>query len=279
MGVSGLPRRLVRKIISRPLPNIFQNVYDNFDQALADSAGYENSDLVHVIVEKTKAYRRHLDGQAGVPLATRQQVQNAFVLSYLSGILARPVDVLDLGGACGATFFEMDKLLPGFIGSWSILETAHMAAAGRQYFAADRLRFYEDSGRANGEIAHRDLIFASAVLQYLPDPIQTLRELTGAGYRYVYLTRMKFTTGVKQAYVSKQTSTLSANGPGTLPAGIADKTISYPVTILPVAALDSIMAESGYSTLFYFEDSPPEQILLGDKRLSAVPSSYLFEKV
>ena len=100
--------------------------YESFDAALRDSDSYEDPRLVEVVKEKTKRYRESLAQKP--PITTRQLVQNLFVLSYVEP--QRELSVLEIGGACGASYFETELMLPGRIRHWSIVETPAMAAAG-----------------------------------------------------------------------------------------------------------------------------------------------------
>ncbi|HKR21818.1 MAG TPA: hypothetical protein VJS17_04445, partial [Pyrinomonadaceae bacterium] len=70
-------------------------IYESFDQALADSNSYEDPRLIDVVREKTKLYR-------DAPIVdSKQATQNASVLNQVEP--ARPIDVLEVGGACGAS--------------------------------------------------------------------------------------------------------------------------------------------------------------------------------
>ena len=74
-------------------------------------------------------YKDALVNGAKPAITTRQTAQNMFVLSYV--FAQRAINVLEVGGACGASYFETQVMLPGRISHWSIVETPAMAAAGQ----------------------------------------------------------------------------------------------------------------------------------------------------
>ena len=65
-------------------------------------------------------------------------------------------------------------------------------------------------------------------IQYVPDPLATLRELTALRPRHFVLGRFPWWTGTQ--FVGIQTSALSRNGIGPMPPYIADREIKFPIT-------------------------------------------------
>ncbi len=102
--------------------------YESFESALRDSDSYEDPRLVEIVKEKTRRYRDALASGPGPAVQSRQMVQNMFVLSYVEP--QRPLNVLEVGGACGASYFETRLLLPDRIHHWSIAETAGDGGGG-----------------------------------------------------------------------------------------------------------------------------------------------------
>lgn len=169
---------------SRPLP-----AYKNFDQALADTKGYEDRNVIQVVSFKTEVLKKTLaDSNGRTTISDRQTVQNMFVLSYAWA--GRPLKVLDIGGACGANYFVLDHILPSKIGSWSVLETPGMVAEGRRLFQDIRLTFIEDIDWGMAGRCDFDLLFGSGVLQYLPNPLRALDGWLKMDTPFIYLTRL-----------------------------------------------------------------------------------------
>ena len=125
-------REFIQSLARRPRPVPKLKVYESFDQALSDSHTYEDPGVIEIVSRKTAAFKKALSASSLKRVDNHQIVQNMFVLSYT--FRDRKLDILELGGACGASFFELNQLLPGRIRRWHIVETPSMAASGRESF-------------------------------------------------------------------------------------------------------------------------------------------------
>ena len=179
-------RAFIPPILWRLRPKRSIKAYDSYDSALAGSYTYEDPGVIQIVSSKTEAYRNALLAGKDKTVNNCQTVQNMFVLSYVWH--DRPLDVLEMGGACGASYFELSHLLPGRIKSWHVVETPAMAAAGRRLIRDSRLTFYDALDTAVAQLENLDLLIAQGVLQYLRDPLQTLEALLRLGFAYVYIT-------------------------------------------------------------------------------------------
>ena len=242
--------RVTSKIFSRRRDQPYKS-YESFEAALADSNSYEDPRLIEVVREKTKRYRESLGASSSRVVDSRQTVQNMFVCSYVEPEL--PLNVLEVGGACGAACFEMQMLLPGRISHWSIVETPAMASAGRSSIGDPLISFHTDPTSAAEALDESDLIVAQGVLQYAPDPLQMLRDLFALDFSYVYITRTAVSNSKTTIYIKQETD-LSAHGPGTLPNSPTGKS-TQPLTLVSLDALISAVP-STYELLFNFAESP-----------------------
>ncbi len=137
--------------------------YENFEMAQADSLTYEDSGVVEIVSLKTQSFIKSLTSDYVVN--NRQIIQNMFVLQYVSA-KRKPIDVLELelGGACGASYFELNHLLPYHIKNWLIVETPAMAAVGKKIFENDKIKFFDDLQSAVNQLENQDLLVAQGVL-------------------------------------------------------------------------------------------------------------------
>lgn len=154
-------KEFIPPILLRLRPKQPMKVYDTFDLAVADSHTYEDPGVIDMVSRKTDAYRKALREQDRT-VTDRQTVQNMFVLAYVCP--DRRLDVLEVGGACGAMYFGLYHLLPDRINTWRVVETPAMAAAGRLLFPDDRLAFFSDMDTAVSNLTSRDLLMAQGVL-------------------------------------------------------------------------------------------------------------------
>lgn len=238
--------------------------YASYEQAAADTDGYQDPSVVEVVACKTAALRDEVRrGRASQRITDRQITQNLMVLNRAwEGV---PLRVIDVGGACGATYFLLDHLLPNRIGYWSIVETPLMVTAGKQLFQNDKLVFLEDLSEAIQVGNGCDIIFASGVLQYLADPLQTLESWLRAGARFIYLSRTLVSHGVSEPVFTRQVTTLASHGPGALPKEIHNRRTSQPITIIPYDHLVSRLTH-GYTVQYVFEESNRESVQFGRQR-------------
>lgn len=249
--------------------------YQSFESALQDSDTYEDPRVLEVVSRKTLIYRDALLSSTGRVVKARQTVQNMFALSYVEP--QRPVDVLELGGACGASYFELSHLLPGRIKSWSVVETPSMAAAGRKHFAGDRLKFFDDLGAAAAGMESFDLIVAQGVLQYTSNPLEALDSLLGLGFKYIYVTRTAVAVGVDERegpLFTKQITALAEHGPGELPPGLENQSTMQPLVLVPSEALASRLPPR-YRLSFRFEESEESPLLIGSKNVVTKDIGFL----
>jgi putative methyltransferase (TIGR04325 family) len=240
--------------------------YESFDAALRDSDSYEDPRLVEVVKEKTKRYRESLNQQP--PISTRQLVQNLFVLSYVEP--QRELSVLEIGGACGASFFETELMLPERIRHWSIVETPGMAAAGASIADDARLTFHSDINSAILE--SRDLAIAQGALQYAGDPLKTLADLCALELSYIYVTRTAVANTVAPIF-TKQVTQIADHGPGQLP-NAPEGSSSQPMTLVSFEALTSALP-SNYEILFKFEEGEERTVPIGSRLVTLRDVGFL----
>ena len=237
--------------------------YESYESALANSHSYEDPEVIEVVSKKTQSFINSLSPDHIV--SNRQTIQNMFVLQ--SVYRNKPVNVLELGGACGASYFELDHLLPYQIRNWFVVETPAMAAVGKRFFETDnKIKFFDDIHAAATKLEDRDCIIAQGVLQYLPDPLQGLDNLFRLGFTHVYVTRTQVGVGIEQPIITKQVHPLSAHEPGTMPECLKDRETSQPLTILPYESLIHAISGSGYKTLFVFDEGDGT-LMIGQKKI------------
>jgi putative methyltransferase (TIGR04325 family) len=247
--------------------------YESFIQALADSNTYEDPRLIEVVKEKTRAYKEALVSGARPAITSRQTAQNMFVLSYV--FPQRPINVLEVGGACGASYLETQVMLPGRIRHWSIVETPTMAAAGQSLNNDSNVSFHSDAAWAAQELESRDLAIAQGALQYAGDPLQTLKDLFALELSYVYVTRTAV-TNLETPIYTKQETELAAHGPGVLP-NAPNGSSSQPLTLVSYNALASAIP-SNYELVFKFDESEDRALSIGGRIVSVRDVGFLARK-
>ena len=243
--------------------------YPSFEAALADSNSYEDPRLIEIVREKTKRYKAALDASSRA-IESRQTAQNMFVLSHV--MPDRAIGVLEVGGACGASYFEMKHLVPDRIAQWSITETPAMADAGNALNDDPALSFHSDLGSGAKQLHSRDLAIAQGVLQYAGDPMAMLKALYELEFAYVYITRTAVADVDAPVYL-KQDTELAAHGPGRLPNAPEGRS-TQPMTLVSYNSLLSA-TPANYEILFKFVESEDRVMAIGDRRLTARDAGFL----
>ncbi len=214
--------RLVRKLRST------DRIYQSYADALlhCSNEGYQQVEIVKVVVEKNRKFRETLDSSSTLDLGSlRTLIGLGFVRSgnYLS--------VLDFGGGAGYHYSIASKVFGNdCILKWAVVETNAMASAAT-HLSNSELKFFCDFKNALNYLGKVDLVFTSGALQYCSNPMVVLEDLVSVGAKYIYITRTVFNDGWGDIY-SIQESFLSNNGPGPLPGGFKEKKIRYPVVFV-----------------------------------------------
>lgn len=277
MSVGGLISRLSSTLSHRAntasLPE-----YDSFESALRASDSYQDPRLVDVVFQKTKIYRQRLLDSDRPVIKSRQLIQNLFVLSYLH--YSRSISVLEVGGACGASYFEIQRLLGDRIAQWSIAETPAMAAAGSKLNNEQSFSCNPDLHSAISVLKARDVAIAQGVLQYASDPLQMLRDLFKLGFDYVYISRTAVLVGaetVQSPIFTQQDTQLSSHGPGMLPPGVADGRSSQPLVLVTRDAVFATIPDD-YEVVFIFEESETRTTRIGDRERQLADIGFLAKR-
>lgn len=252
--------------------------YDSFESALRDSDSYEDPRLIEIVSRKTSHYRQKLTADGSRKISSRQTAQNVFVLSYVEQ--AHPLEILEVGGACGAGYFEMKHLLPERIAQWCICETPAMAAAAKSFTNEPDLSFHSDLESGTAALGRRDLAIAQGVLQYARDPLQLLSDLLRLGFSYVYVTRTVLAVDADAAIAgpifTRQVTDISAHGPGKLQGVTIDGKTSQPLTI---TGLESISTRiSGAELLYWFDESDDRVLSIGRRLVTVRDIGFLVKK-
>lgn len=232
-------------------------------------AGYEESDLVKTVFEKTRLIKdQMLSGT--LPLSdTMLQSVLAVFMALRAG--KKRLRVVDFGGACGTHYFMARPFIPPDIQlDWVVVETTAMVEEAR-LFETSELQFCSSLVMAREKLQTIDLIHSSGALQYVSDPELTIREFVNSHPDYIFLNRLALSSG--QLVITLQETLLSANGPGPFPAYLVDKLCRYPVTYFPKSHLEEIVSRN-YQMKFSLAET---RTLMGEKEIIA-GAGMLFER-
>src|SRR5213593_2108868 len=173
-AVNGARRLLTLTTVRAATPARYATYGDALRQCT--ERGYENDDIVRVVLEKTRRLRDELQQRSlrGVTLSTPSEISlGTLVLT----IRAPGLRVLDFGGACGAHYFLARAMLPVSRRlRWVVVETPAMAKAAT-VLANDELSFSSSVTDAAAHLKPVDLLHTSGTLQCVDTPEVWLRTL------------------------------------------------------------------------------------------------------
>jgi putative methyltransferase (TIGR04325 family) len=213
--------------------------YKTYEEATTASqnGAYENNDLVKVVVEKNLLYKKKFQADAVFDLPALRTLI-AIGLSKTRSSL----NVIDFGGGGGYHYTIASNALGGQDSlRWNVVETTAMTNEA-QRIANKNLKFFDNIIEAKNDLESVDLVFTSSALQYCPNPLTFLKQLTEINAKYLFITRTPF-TDIEEDIFSSQVSQLSANGPGPLPPGYTDRKITYPITYVSKSKVEKILKE------------------------------------
>jgi putative methyltransferase (TIGR04325 family) len=188
-----------------------------------------------------------------------------FVLSFIN--LKKPFKIIELGGACGATYFSIKKNLADHIGMWTIVETPQMVLEAKEKFADNILNFISiDEYETKIEFLKADIFFAQGVLQYLKDPLQFFETLQKQNFQYIYISRTVVGEKIDNPIITKQITYLSAHGPGEMPEGFRDRESSQPLTIIPFDRLKAKIQDN-YHIQFLFSEGENQIMQIDNQKI------------
>lgn len=214
--------------------------FNTFDEALryCSKGGYENSDLVKVVVEKTSTFKERIEHDSMLDL-NALRVITAVGLSSTK----KRLNVIDFGGASGYHYFIAAKILGRrFPIKWNVVETSEMVNQATS-MSTENLGFFEKIDQAKRSLGIVDLVFSSGTLHCCPDPFSALQDILNVDAEFVFITRTALLDR-EQTIIHIQKSNLSENGPGALDAGIKDSSILYPNVFVPRKIFEKKLSEN-----------------------------------
>jgi putative methyltransferase (TIGR04325 family) len=241
---------LLRKLVT----GSGQKLYANYTEALADCSehGYENADIVNIVVEKTRRYRDSLF-KAAMPVQINA-TSGYSLCSLLASMESTEISVLDFGGAAGAHYFVARTILPSSCSlNWLVVETPAMAEKAKHVLSNDELIFSSDLSDAAKSMKRIDLLHTSGTLQCIDNSYDYLERLTSISANHILFNRLGLTKGTHDV-ITIHESWLSWNGPGPMPNGFEDRKVRYPFVFPRESEFMEILSKR-YEVKMNFDDT------------------------
>ena len=195
--------------------------------------GYSNYDIYESVLAKTIEHSNQNSGNV------RLLNSNLSLLVGFFENLTSPIKVLDFGGGSGLAFYEINRLFPGLISEWSVVETELLVKMAKNT-ENEMLRFHPSIKSATKHNRY-DLVFASSSIPYTSNPLDTLQQLIDIQAKNIIITRNALSKKpIAQNFL--QISDLKSNGPGGT-VKIKNKFVAYPIVISSIKDFESKILE------------------------------------
>ena len=229
--------------------------FNSYSEALSQCGSYDDGDIAEVVRLKTEKYILGLSDQLNFP----RDVQNLLILKEVSGDLQK-MQVVELGGACGALFFFSEHHIGNKISRWTIVETEQMVQCAKKYFLKEKLKFVMDFAELQLLNEDKTLCVASGVLQYFPDPAKIIEDIFKKNFKYVYVSRQPLLIDSFSPGITIQKSNLLNHGPGNIDQNKYNKEKKTPITFLPESFLFQKAESEGYEIIYQFDEEPVQSL-------------------
>lgn len=221
-------------------------LYASYDAALEASggSGYQESDIVKMVVEKNVIFRDRLKSSGTIGLDALRMMIGIGALSA-----KQRLSILDFGGGGGShhtiatTVLGKDRDI-----RWNVVETTAMAFEANKRMAANGLKFFDSIDQAQQDLGEVDLVLTSGTLPSTPDPLAFLSRLVLVKAKHLFITRTSFNRE-DSSIICLQSSRLAHNGPGEIPSGYKDRQVQYPLTLASKKKAEDII-RSAYDIRF-----------------------------
>lgn len=205
------------------------SVVGSMEEARVGGSGYDDARVARLVADKTERYRDWLRSDPPIPIGI--SVVNALALQLLGR--GNLVEVLDLGGACGATCFEARAWLPVGVRRWHVVETPTMVEAATG-LADENLSFFTDVEAAASGLGDGSIGVLSGCLQYMDDPYGVIGSVARTTTS-MFVSRIPLVMSGDTPMFIRQRTRLIDHGPGSTPGDVRDQPVYLPMVTLPYA--------------------------------------------
>lgn len=169
--------------------------YDSFEQAASKCGGYNESKILDKIIETTKMvsngeaiYER--DGILYDEVQLNVNLLNALLL--VASRNNNKLTVVDFGGSLGTTYYQNIKYLSHLDLKWCIVEQRHFVDIGKESFENEHVKFYYTIDECLKENKRADILVVNGVIQYIPNPYDTLKSIQSYEIPYLLFDTMGY---------------------------------------------------------------------------------------
>lgn len=231
--------------------------YDSFSEAVNASGGYE---LVDIISSAYKQSIKHYDNYNNLVLEKkipndRLHFQNLYVFQIFDTKFSSKFTVYEVGGSFGTWHHIIHSYLPHLKTNWVIKETNSILNYNKDALKIEHrnLSFVSEYITFNEENEGK-VFFCQGALQYLEDPLKSIKWAIKEKFDFIYLTRTPLLINNQESIYFVQKHFLREHAPELDLGENADKIIAIPLTLVSLDRLKAIL-KPNYEIVFITEES------------------------
>lgn len=178
----------------------FEGNYHSWEEALADSDGYDKDEILEKTLASTLLVRSRqaaFERDSVIFDAPQYPFFLISALLYVAALYDNQLSVLDFGGALGSSYFQCRDFLGLVQTKWSVVEQKKHVDAGREHVQDEVLRFYYDLDECMTN-ERPNVALLSGVLHVIEQPYATIRSIIECNMDYVVICRQPLVNRTKE---------------------------------------------------------------------------------
>jgi putative methyltransferase (TIGR04325 family) len=214
--------------------------YNSYHEAWNECASCDFDLDYRISYERTKSLCAELNTDNRIKI----NFDHMFALCALLMALKQETttNIVDFGGACGHYYFIVRRLLDDkYSLNWTVVEREGIVNYAKA-LSNNELAFSDNLEEVIHTHDDIDLLIASGVIQYLPNPYHYLKLIANSSSKFILLNRMAMTLGGRDIILLQKYMLSQKTLVRRLPDDVMDKEFRVPYTGIQKAKTEDIMS-------------------------------------
>jgi putative methyltransferase (TIGR04325 family) len=199
---------IIKNFFSKRKNNFFfTGPFDNWEDALKNSEGYENKKIIEKLFKSAmKVKNKKFAYERDTVLFSKPSYDWLILHNILKHCNNhKNLNLIDFGGSLGSTYFQHKFFFVLFKSiKWNIVEQKKISSIGKKFFKNKNLNFYDDLRVAMKENAPK-FILLNNVLQYIENPLHIINLLSRYKGITIIIDKIIFTKQDKDIIIVQKT--------------------------------------------------------------------------
>jgi putative methyltransferase (TIGR04325 family) len=170
------------------IENIWEGIYDSFDQCPSCGQGYESERWILQETERVNSLRQAAKNDKTIPSAVSYRTNLLPFLAVTTAVHSKEnkVTIMDFGGGLGSTYISVTAACANKqVVEYHIVDSKSICQVGKTYFKGDNhIQFYDHLPE---ELQAVDIVCLSSSIQYIKDWKGLLGEISKYDPLHIFL--------------------------------------------------------------------------------------------